>query len=101
MKLSFSMKYWSQLDWPQACQAASDAKLNGLEIDSVKNPSLQTKNSPANPELAVAARRQLAAMDLSIPCIGTAADLAAQDAADEISSAIETAGNLIDRKSVV
>ena len=95
MKLSFSMKYWSQLDWPQACQAASDAKLNGLEIDSVKNPSLQTKNSPANPELAVAARRQLAAMDPSIPCIGTAADLAAQDAADEISSAIETAGNLM------
>ena len=34
-------------------------------------------------------------MDLSIPCIGTAADLAAQDAADEISSAIETAGNLM------
>ena len=38
MKLSFSIKYWEKMDWPAACQAASDAKLNGLEIDSIKNP---------------------------------------------------------------
>jgi hypothetical protein len=56
MKLSFSIKYWTKMDWQAACQAASDAKLHGLEIDSVKNPLLTAKNSPTNPELAAAAR---------------------------------------------
>ena len=59
MKLSFSIKYWNKMDWTQACQAASDANLNGLEIDSVINPVLAVRNSPVNPELAAAARRQL------------------------------------------
>ena len=95
MKLSFSMKYWSEMDWPRACQSAEDANLNGLEIDTIKNPRLAMRNSPVNPELATAARRQLAAKDLSIPCIGTAADLMEDGAAGEIAAAIETAANLL------
>lgn len=89
------MKYWSQLDWPLACQAAAAAKLHGVELDSVRNPALTVRNSPTNPELALPARRQLAAMDLTIPCIGTAADLTAPDAADEITAAAVAAGNLL------
>ena len=46
------------MDWQAACQAASDAKLHGLEIDSVKNPLLTAKNSPTNPELAADPRRR-------------------------------------------
>ena len=95
MKLSFSIKYWEKMDWPAACQAASDAKLNGLEIDSVKNPRLTVRNSPTNPEMAVAARRQLAAADLSVPCVGTASDLMSSEAGDEIPAAVETAANLL------
>lgn len=83
------------MDWAAACQAASDAKLNGLEIDSVRNPSLTTRNSPTNPELAVAARRQLAAKDLSVPCVGTESNLMSQEAEDEIPAAIEAAANLL------
>ena len=95
MKAAFSIKYWNALDWAQACQAAAGAKLSGLEIDSVRNPVLTTRNSPTNPELAAAARRQLAARDLSVPCVGTAADLMGQEAEDEIPAAIETAANLL------
>ena len=95
MKTAFSIKYWNALDWAQACQAAAGAKLSGLEIDSVRNPVLTTRNSPTNPELAAAARRQLAARDLSVPCVGTAADLMGQEAEDEIPAAIETAANLL------
>ena len=83
------------MDWQAACQTASDAKLHGLEIDSVKNPLLTAKNSPTNPELAAAARRQLAAKDLTVPCVGTAADLTASEAEDEIHAAVETAANLL------
>ena len=53
MKLSFSIKYWDNLDWSRLCRAASDARLGGLEIDSVKNPALTVRNSPLNPELAL------------------------------------------------
>ena len=89
------MKYWTKLDWSAACQAASGAKLSGLEIDSVKNPLLTVRNSPTNPELAAAARRRLAAKDLTVPCVGTAADLTAPEAENELSSAVETAANLL------
>ena len=89
------MKYWTKLDWSAACQAASGAKLSGLEIDSVKNPLLTVRNSPTNPELAAAARRRLAAKDLTVPCVGTAADLTAPEAENEIHAAVETAANLL------
>ena len=46
-----------------------------LEIDSVRNPVLTTRSSPTNPELAPAARRQLAGQDLAVPCVGVEADL--------------------------
>ena len=95
MKLSFSIKYWDNLDWSRLCRAASDARLGGLEIDSVKNPALTVRNSPLNPELAVAARRQLTELGLSVPCVGVEADLTDRYAAQEISSAIETAHNLL------
>ena len=95
MKLSFSIKYWEKMDWPAACQAASDAKLNGLEIDSVKNPRLTVRNSPTNPEMAVAARRQLAAAELSVPRVGTASGLMSSEAGGEIPAAVGTAANLL------
>ena len=88
MKLSFSIKYWNRLDWSRACQAAAGAKLGGVEIDSVRNPLLAGRSSPTNPELAVAARRQLAAADLTVPCVGTAADLMSPEAEDEIAAGV-------------
>ena len=60
MKLSFTIRHWPRLDWAQFCQAAVDAQLQGLEIDTVKNPLLSVRSGPINPELAVAARRELA-----------------------------------------
>ena len=59
MKLSYTIRNWSGQDWAGFCTAAVDAKLQGLEMDSVRNPALTSRSSPTNPELAVAARRQL------------------------------------------
>jgi len=94
MKLSYSIRHWPDMDWGQFCTAAVDAKLSGLEIDS-ENPLLATRNSPTNPELAVAVRRQLAGQGLSIPCVGVEADLTSQEADGEIEGAVETARNLL------
>ena len=50
MKLSYSIRHWPHRDWAQLCASAVDARLSGLEIDSVKNAIFQTRNSPTNPE---------------------------------------------------
>ena len=56
MKLSYTIRHWPDRDWAVFCAGAVDAGLNGLEIDSVRNSLLTSRNSPTNPELAVAAR---------------------------------------------
>lgn len=95
MKLSFTIRHWPRLDWARFCQAAVDAGLQGLEIDTVKNPLLTVRSSPTNPELAVAARRELAGQDLTVPCVGVEADLMEEGAAQEAAQAMETARNLL------
>ena len=95
MKLSYTIRGWKGRDWPQLCAAAADTRLQGLEIDSVANPIMQKKMSPVNPELAAAAHRRLAEQGLTVPCIGTARDFAAPEAADEIAGAIRAAGDLL------
>ena len=66
MKLSYTIRGWKDRDWSQLCAAAVDTRLQGLEIDSVKNPIMQKKMSPINPELAVAAHRRLAEQDSAL-----------------------------------
>ena len=95
MKLSYTIRNWPQQDWAGFCTAAVDAKLQGLEMDSVRNPALTSRTSPTNPELAVAARRQLMGQNLTIPCVGVEADLTSPAAEDEVSAAVETARNLL------
>lgn len=91
MKLSYTIRGWKDRDWSQLCAAAVDTRLQGLEIDSVKNPIMQKKMSPINPELAVAAHRRLGGAGPDSACIGTTCDFAAEDAAGEIAEAIRSA----------
>lgn len=95
MKLSFSIHSWPDMDWGQFCAAAADARLQGLEIDQVTNPIFRRRVSPLNPELAVAARRELVGHGLEVPCVGTQLDLTEPEAAAEVSAALEAAGNLL------
>ena len=95
MKLSYTIRHWPDLDWGRFCAAAADARLGGLEIDSVKNPILTGRTSPTNPELAAAARRQLADQGLTVPCIGVEGDLTDPETAPELTRALEAARNLL------
>ena len=95
MKLSFTIRHWPGMDWAQLCAAAADSRLAGLEIDSVYNPVLSQRMSPVNPELAVAARRELVRQGLEVPCVGVEADLTAEEAAAETAAALEAAANLL------
>ena len=95
MNLSFTIHNWPGMDWNQFCAAAADARLQGVEMDTVDNPIFQTRMSPTNPELAVAAHRQLVGQNLTIPCIGTEVDLMAPEAGAAVAAAVETAKNLL------
>ena len=95
MKLSFTIRHWPGMDWGQFCAAAADSRLAGLEIDSVYNPVLSQRMSPVNPELAVAARRELVRQGLEVPCVGVEADLTAEEAPAETAAALEAAANLL------
>ena len=95
MKLSFTIRHWPGMDWGQFCAAAADSHLAGLEIDSVYNPVLSQRMSPVNPELAVAARRELVRQGLEVPCVGVEADLTAEEAPAETAAALEAAANLL------
>ena len=94
LKLSFSIQNWKDTDWNEFCATASDVRLQGVEIYNVKGPVFSGKHSPANPELAAAARRSLIRQNLSIPCVDTAGDFMDPDFLVEYEEALNIAGNL-------
>ena len=59
MKLSFSIQNWKDLEWNEFCTTAAEVRLQGIELYNVKDPMFGRKDSPVNPELAAATRRNL------------------------------------------
>ncbi len=94
MKLSFSIQNWKGLEWNEFCATAAEVRLQGIELYNVKDPMFSRKDSPVNPELAAAARRNLIRQNLSIPCVDTAGDFTDPDFTGEFEEALRTAVNL-------
>jgi len=94
MKLSYSIQYWTNMDWNAIRQAALDAKLQGIELYDIDGPMFQGKASPTNPELAAATRRGLVNQGLSIPCVDTVGDFTDPGFERELAECVETAVNL-------
>ena len=95
MKLSYTIHNWSGRDWSAFCAAAEDARMQGVEIDTVQNPIFRRRTSPTNPEMALSARRSMTHRGLDIPVVGTVGDFAAPQAEDEIRAAIRIAADLL------
>ena len=95
MKLSYTIHNWSGRDWSAFCAAAEDARVQGVEIDTVQNPIFRHRTSPTNPEMALSARRAMTHRGLDIPVVGTAGDFTDPAAEDEIRAAIRTASDLL------
>ena len=94
MKLSFSIQNWKDLEWNEFCTTAAEVRLQGIELYNVKDPMFGRKDSPVNPELAAATRRNLIRQNLSIPCVDTAGDFTEPDFTGEFEEALRTAVNL-------
>ena len=94
MKLSFSIQNWKDLEWNEFCTTAAEVRLQGIELYNVKDPMFGRKDSPVNPELAAATRRNLIRQNLSIPCVDTEGDFTEPDFTGEFEEALRTAVNL-------
>ena len=94
LKLSFSIQNWKDLEWNEFCTTAAEVRLQGIELYNVKDPMFGRKDSPVNPELAAATRRNLIRQNLSIPCVDTAGDFTEPDFTGEFEEALRTAVNL-------
>ena len=96
MKLSFSTKGWHERTFDQFCEAATDLKLEGIELHNINNPLFTSKEGAFYDYAAAAALRRLYEKKLALPCIDVVADIAgdADAALDEISKCMEIAENL-------
>ena len=94
LKLSFSIQNWNRLSWEELVDVAQVTKLAGIDLYDISSPVFQGKDSPSNPELAAATRRQLIGSGLSIPCLITVRDFTDPEFTREFDECLTVAVNL-------
>ncbi len=95
MKLSFSMKGWEKIDWPELMALAQEMEFQGIELRNVLHSPLTEKGGPFHAHTAAATLRELYEKGLSIPCVDAVCDIADDSRFDEnqqeIAACIQTA----------
>ena len=98
MNLSFSIKGWQGYHWEEFCNAATDMKLQGIELHSILGTEFTEKGGPFHQYNAAATLRALHEQRLTIPCIDSSCDLNTgfedKIACDEIVQCMELASTL-------
>ena len=97
MKLSFSTRGWSDLNWEELLDSALDMKFTGIEIYNLfKNPEMTDRGGPFHKHKLAATIRQLRDLKLCIPCLDTSIDLS--DSSADMEAIIQTIGFARDLK---
>ena len=95
MKLSFSMKGWEKIDWPELMALAQEMEFQGIELRDILHSPLTEKGGPFHAHTAAATLRELYEKGLSIPCVDAVCDIADDSRFDEnqqeIAACIQTA----------
>ena len=99
MKLSFSTNGWSGFDWQDFYTMAKDLGYRGIEVHSATGESLGGKGSPFARSNCAATVRQLALMELTVPCIDTQCNMGRSDSVDENCKKVEEYINIAKRLS--
>ena len=76
MKLSFSIKGWSDHSWSEFCDLALEMEFQGIELHNIHGTDFTAKGSPFHAHAAAATIRGLQEKKLSIPCIDSICDIA-------------------------
>ena len=95
MKLSFSIKGWSDHSWSELCDLALEMDFQGIELHNIHNTDLTAKGGPFHAHTAAATIRSLQEKKLSLPCIDSICDIADDSKFEyncsEIAACIDTA----------
>ncbi len=98
MKLSFSTNGWSGFAWEDFYSMAKDLGFKGFELHDVSRSIYYGVNGPLREENINRTVRQLASLELSIPCIDALCDIAdsqkQEENINEIKRHIELAAQL-------
>ncbi len=94
MKLSFSIKGWSDYHWDDFVNAAVALEFQGIELHDIKGTEWTEKGGPFHQKTAPATLRALYEKNLHLACMDSVTDLAGENSAEieaEISSCIDLA----------
>ena len=94
MKLSFSIRNWTDYTWTDFCAVAEATHMSGIELFDITGETFSGKGSVTNPERSAAARRDLALSGLALPCVETVRDFTDTAFAAELEQCVQTAVNL-------
>ena len=97
MKLSFSVRGWSELTWDDMMTIAEELGFNGIEAYNIqKNEELTGKGGVFHKYNTAATARALHNKKLTIPCLDSSCDISApgEEESKTILALLETAKNL-------
>jgi len=97
MKLSFSTRGWSDLDWPEMLDCASQMRFSGIELYNVtRQNDLTGTDGPLGKHGLGSTLRALRERRISIPCFDTSADISREDpeTLEDIKSTLALASSL-------
>ena len=76
MNLSFSIRGWTELSWPELVRSAGEMRFQGIELYNIfKVPEWTDKTGPFHKYTVNSTVRSLREAGLRIPCIDTSCDL--------------------------
>ena len=80
MKLSFSTRGWTDLDWKDVLDSAAEMRFSGVEVyDVFRNPGLTENGGPFNGRTIMNTVRDLRARRIAIPCFDSPYDFSSED----------------------
>ena len=97
MKLSFSVRGWSELTWDDMMTIAEELGFNGIEAYNIqKNEELTGKGGVFHKYNTASTARALHNKKLTIPCLDSSCDISApgEEESETILTLLETAKNL-------
>lgn len=89
MKFSFSTKGWKGRSWADFCRMAKEYGFSGIELHDIHDGVFTGANGPLLPDSASVTVRQMADLDLKIPCIDALCDIADEKGREENAAELE------------
>lgn len=89
MKISFNTNGWDEFSWKDFYAMAKDLAFDGIEIHDINRLNQTDITKPFSEENIARTARELAKLEITIPCIDASCDIADKENIDEVCAEIE------------